>query len=280
MPLLGPLGCSLPRWWLDRAIEGRNGVGKHPAQRPIASDDRVVDVSTRRPRWSLFAGANGRKTTMSTRPIALVALHTPDLPEVREDDRSGRAITGQPTKELVDLRTQCVNRLHRDLVGLIPGGAPQALTATKAKQLLAGVRPRDEMADCAAVLPQTSPSRGPGHQVRCRRVGDPGHGQAHPDRAARHLRDRAAITATPIGEVVDVARFRCRHPFASYIGTAPNDKRRAGWPVHCVNLKVNRRSPRHPHGGDHPDPQPRQSRPFLLRPSPPRPRPTRKRCAA
>ena len=48
-------------------------------------------------------------------------------------------------KELIGLRTQCVNRLHRDLVALLPGGAPRALTANKAKALLAAVRPRDEI---------------------------------------------------------------------------------------------------------------------------------------
>jgi transposase len=49
------------------------------------------------------------------------------------------------------------------------------------------------------------------------------------------------ITATVIGEVGDVARFRDRHQFASYNGTAPDDKGSAGRPVLCVNLKGNRR---------------------------------------
>jgi hypothetical protein len=49
------------------------------------------------------------------------------------------------------------------------------------------------------------------------------------------------ITATVIGEVGDVARFGDRHQFASYNGTAPDDKDSAGRPVHCVNLKGNRR---------------------------------------
>jgi hypothetical protein len=48
------------------------------------------------------------------------------------------------------------------------------------------------------------------------------------------------ITATILGQVGDVARFRDRHQFASYNGTAPDDKGSAGRPVHCVNLKVNR----------------------------------------
>src|ERR671911_1080472 len=134
-----------PRTW---AVEGCNGVGKHLAQRLVAVGERVVDVSTRRAALvRVFAGGNGRKNDdVDAHSVALVGLHTRDLPEVRKDDRSASLrLLANRRKELVDLRTQCVNRLHRDLVGLISGGAPQALTAVKAKALLASIRPRDEM---------------------------------------------------------------------------------------------------------------------------------------
>lgn len=48
------------------------------------------------------------------------------------------------------------------------------------------------------------------------------------------------ITATILGQVGDIARFRDRHQFASYNGTA-DDKGSAGRLVHCVNFKGNRR---------------------------------------
>ncbi len=44
-----------------------------------------------------------------------------------------------------------------------------------------------------------------------------------------------------LGEVGDVARFRSRHHFASYNGTAPADAGSGGVPVHRVNLKGNRK---------------------------------------
>lgn len=47
--------------------------------------------------------------------------------------------------ELVGLRPQAVCRLHRELQILIHVGAKRMLTATKAKVLLASVRPRDEV---------------------------------------------------------------------------------------------------------------------------------------
>lgn len=239
---------SLGRQWRPRtwAIEGCNGVGKHLAQRLIAAGERVVDVSTRRAALvRVFAGGNGRKNDdVDAHSIALVGLHTPDLPEVREDDRSaGLRLLANRRKELVDLRTQCVNRLHRDLVGLVPGGAPTALTATKAKALLAGVRPRDEigrlrrrlaadqLADLVALDRKLAAVEAEIRaMIKRTPTGLPGIYGIGP-----------IITATVIGEVGDVARFRDRHQFASYNGTAPDDKGSAGRPVHCVNLKGNRR---------------------------------------
>ena len=49
------------------------------------------------------------------------------------------------------------------------------------------------------------------------------------------------ITALTLGEVGDVARFADRNHFASYNGTAPDDKGSAGNPAHCVNIKGNRK---------------------------------------
>jgi transposase len=135
-----------------------------------------------------------------------------------------------------------VNRFHRDLVGLIPGGAPRALTATKAKALLAGVRPRDEvgrlrrqltadlLADLVALDKKLAAAEA---EIR-----------STVKRTPTGLPDiygiGPVITATILGQVGDIARFRDRHQFASYNGTAPDDKGSAGRPVHCVNLKGNR----------------------------------------
>jgi hypothetical protein len=49
------------------------------------------------------------------------------------------------------------------------------------------------------------------------------------------------ITALTLGEVGDIARFADRNHFASYNGTAPDDKGSAGSPAHCVNIKGNRK---------------------------------------
>jgi hypothetical protein len=49
----------------------------------------------------------------------MVGLHAADLPAVR---RVARRLLARRRRELVGLRTQCVNRLHRDFVALVPGG--------------------------------------------------------------------------------------------------------------------------------------------------------------
>jgi transposase len=232
-----------PRTW---AIEGCNGVGQHVAQRLVAAGERVVDVSTRRAALvRVFAGGNGRKNDdTDAHSIALVGLHTPDLPEVRSDGRRvALRLLSNRRRELVGQRTQCVNRLHRDLVVLVAGGAPRSLTAKKAKALLATVRPRDEVgrlrrqlaADLLAELvvldKKLSAIEGELRaMVRSTPTGLPKLYGAGP-----------VITAIMLGEVGDVARFHDRHHFASYNGTAPDDKGSAGSPAHCVNTKGNRK---------------------------------------
>lgn len=233
-----------PRTW---AVEGCNGVGKHLAQRLVAEGERVVDVSTRRAALvRVYAGGNGRKNDdTDAHSIALVALHTPDLVEVRADDRTvAMRLLANRRHELVGLRTQAVCRIHRDLVNLLPGGAPRALTAAKAKQLLAKVRPRDEVG-----------------RLRRRLIAEQIADLVAIDRRLHEvgLEIKAAIAETPtgltrlfgvgpvttarvLGEVGDIARFRSRHHFASYNGTAPVDSSSgSGPPAYRLNTKGNRK---------------------------------------
>ena len=232
-----------PRTW---AIEGCNGVGKHLAQRLVAEGERVVDVSTRRAALvRVYAGGNGRKNDdTDAHSIALVALHTPDLVEVRPDDRAvTMRLLANRRHELVGLRTQAVCRIHRNLVNLVPGGAPRAPTAAKAKELLAKVRPRDEVG-----------------RLRRRLIAEQIADLVAVDRRLAELmaQIKAAVADTPtglttlfgvgpvttarlLGEVGDVARFRTRHHFASYNGTAPVDSSSGGPPAYRLNTKGNRK---------------------------------------
>jgi transposase len=136
-----------------------------------------------------------------------------------------------------------VNRLHRDLVGLVAGGAPRALTAKKAKALLASVRPRDEIGRlrrqlAAELLAEliTLDKKLSAIEAEVRALV-----RSTPTGLPTIYGVGPMITALTLGEVGDVARFADRNHFASYNGTAPDDKGSAGSPAHCVNIKGNRK---------------------------------------
>ncbi len=71
------------------------------------------------------------------------ALRTPGLRVLSFDEElvALRLLTDR-RDELSARRVQTLNRLHRLLTELIPGGAGKDLTATKAKRLIATVKPR------------------------------------------------------------------------------------------------------------------------------------------
>ena len=232
-----------PRTW---AIEGCNGVGKHLAQRLVAEGERVLDVSTRRAALvRVYAGGNGRKNDdTDAHSIALAGLNSTDLPEVRPDEvTTTLRLLSNRRAELVGLRTQAVNRIHRDLVNLVPGGASRSLTASKAKEILARVRPRDDVGRLRRKLVS--------EQIADlvaidRRLADVNRqiesAVASAPTTLTHLFGVGPVTTARIlGEVGDVARFRSRHHFASYNGTAPTDSGSGGPPTPRVNIKGNRK---------------------------------------
>jgi hypothetical protein len=74
------------------------------------------------------------------------------------------------------------------------------------------------------------------------------------------------IAAAVIGDVRDVSRFPGRDHFAACNGTAPievSSGQRKG--LRAEQAREPAARPRHPHGCDHPDPQPAQPGPGLLR---------------
>jgi transposase len=232
-----------PRTW---AIEGCNGVGKYLAQRLVAEGETVLDVSTRRAALvRVFAGGNGRKTDdTDAHSIALAALHGTDLPQVRPDAMTVTLrLLSNRRSELVALRTQAVCRIHRDLVVLVPGGASRSLTAKKAKEILGRIRPRDEIgrlrrklvADQIVDLVSIDKRLDVVNREIKAAVA------AAPTRLTRLFGVGPVTTARVLGEVGDMARFKSRHHFASYNGTAPTDHGSAGPCPPRVNTKGNRK---------------------------------------
>jgi len=93
----------------------------------------------------VFAAGNGRKTDpVDAHSVAMVALRTPNLVRVEvDDDLVVMGMLADRRDELGRAPIQTVNRLHRLLLELFPGGAKQFLSAQQARALIATIKPRD-----------------------------------------------------------------------------------------------------------------------------------------
>ena len=236
------------RSWPSRqwAVEGASGVGKNLAQRLASSGEVVWDVPSKKSSLvRAFSATSGRKTDeVDAHAVALAALSTPGLEQVRLDDHTAALrLLASRRNELVGSRVQAVNRLHRELQILIPGGAKRHLTATKAKTLLASVRPRgevgkvrkalavDQLADLVRIDARLADIT---RQIKAAVKAAP--------TSLPHLRGVGpVITAIVVGEVRDVARFIDADHFASYNGSAPTTWGSAGEGRPCMNRGGNRR---------------------------------------
>jgi transposase len=126
-------------------------------------------------------------------------------------------------EDLVRTRTQTLNRLHRLLVDLIPGGARRNLTAAGAAVLLDQVRPsaapavtRHQLASDLAVDVCDLDQRIAAVEARITTA------VAQAKTSLVELFGVGPVLAAKLlGEVGDVRRFPTKHHFATHTGTAP-----------------------------------------------------------
>jgi len=116
------------RRYADRvwAVEGCNGIGKHIAHRLVHDGETVLDVPAKlSAQVRVFATGNGRKTDpVDAHSVAMVALRSPNLVQVQVDPNLRvMGMLADRRDELGRARTQTINRLHRLLLELLPGGA-------------------------------------------------------------------------------------------------------------------------------------------------------------
>jgi transposase len=120
------------------AIEGCDGFGRHIAQRLVADGERVVDVPAKlSARARVFSTGQGRKTDpVDAHSDAVVGLRTDGLRRIQVDDATvALRLLADRRDELGLARSQTVNRLHRLLLELLPGGAKKFLSAQQARTL-------------------------------------------------------------------------------------------------------------------------------------------------
>ena len=214
--------------WPQRcwAVEGAHGVGRALAQQLVADGQQVVDVPAKlAARVRVLSVGHGRKSDPDDAvSVAVAARSVPQLRQVGvEDQATVLHLLTKRREDLVAARTQTINRLHRLLMDLVPGGARRNLTAKRA----------------ATVLDQVAPTSAPAvirHQLATELVVD------IRDLDRRIVGVEARITAavaqsntsllelfgvgpvlaaTFLGEVGDVRRFPTKHHFAARTGTAP-----------------------------------------------------------
>jgi transposase len=210
------------------AIEGCNGIGKHLAHRLVHDGEIVVDVPPKLPaQVRVFATGNGRKTDpVDAHSVAMAALRSPGLAQVSiDDDLVVMGMLADRRDELGRARTQTVNRLHRLLLELFPGGAKQFLSAQLARAMLATIRPRD--------LPGKTRRR-----LAAELIGE----LEAIDKKIKAIRKELTVLVTARGSTLlelhgigpssaarllagvgDIHRFADRDKFASWNGTAPLD---------------------------------------------------------
>src|SRR6266567_1665150 len=127
--------------WPQRcwAVEGAHGVGRSVAQQLVADGEQVVDVPAKlAARVRVLSVGHGRKTDHDDAvSVAVAAQGAPGLRRVGVEDHGVvlRLLTNR-REDLVAMRTQTINRLHRLLVDLVPAGAGCNLTANRAATLL------------------------------------------------------------------------------------------------------------------------------------------------
>ena len=228
------------------AVEGCNGIGRHIAQRLVADGEPVVDVPAKlSARARVFSTGQGRKTDpVDAHSVALVGLRTSGLRVIEVDDATvALRLLIDRRDELGVSRTQTINRVHRLLLELLPGGAKKFLSVEQAKAMLATVRPRDIVGKTRRRLAAELISE---LAVIDKRIKTADHELGELiDATGSNLRELRGIgpanAARLLGDVGDIARFADRGRFASWNGTAPIDASSGDQKRHRLSRAGNRR---------------------------------------
>ncbi|GAA4562567.1 IS110 family transposase [Micromonospora coerulea] len=228
------------------AVEGCNGIGRHIAQRLVADGETVVDVPAKlSARARVFDTGQGRKTDpVDAHSVAVAALRSKGLRQVAVDDVTvALRLLADRRDGLGHARTDLLNRIHKLLLELLPGGAKKFLSAPQARALLNMIRPRDLVgrirrrlaSELIAELVQVDKKIKAADKELTELVATTGSS----------LQDLHGIgpsgAARLIGDVADISRFATRGHFASWNGTAPLDASSGDQQRHRLSRAGNRR---------------------------------------
>ncbi len=233
--------------WPERrfAIEGANGLGRGTAQILVAHGEAVVDVpSTLAMKVRVLSTGGGRKSDPADAfAVALTGLRQKKLRVVvAEDQTTILRLLAERREDLGHERARLLNRLHRLLRELLPGGVDPGLSADKAAAVLRTIRPatatdavrRELTKELLADLRRIDSSM-KSNEAQTRTV---------LDAANTTLQELPGIgvvlAAKLLGHVGDITRFPSASHFASYTGTAPLEASSGNHNRHRLNTGGNR----------------------------------------
>jgi transposase len=237
------------REWPKRvwAVEGAGGVGRPVAARLLADGERVLDVPAKlSARVRVLDAGHGRKTD-ATDAHAVVMAALRDRNQLRElsiaEDLMVLRLLADRRDELSRSRAQGLNRLHRLMTELVPGGIPVKKSVPQYQTMLARVRPRDVVGRTVRRLAADQLADLVRLDARLKAL------KAELKQAVlatgSHLMDLHGIgpagAARILADVGDVRRFPDRNHFASWTGTAPIDASSGQQIRHRLSRAGNRR---------------------------------------
>jgi transposase len=235
--------------WPERvwAVEGAGGVGRPLTARLLAEGERVLDVPAKlSARVRVLDAGQGRKTD-ATDAHAVVMAALRDRNQLRElslaEDLVVLRLLADRRDELSRSRAQGLNRLHRLMTELVPGGIPVKKSVSQYQTMLAQLRPRDVVGRTVRRLAADQLADLVRLDARLKAL------KAELKHAVlasgSHLMDLHGIgpagAARILADVGDVRRFPDRNHFASWTGTAPLDASSGAQIRHRLSRAGNRR---------------------------------------
>jgi transposase len=234
--------------WPQRtwAVEGAGGLGHLLAQQLVAAGERVLDVPPKlgaRVRL-LAAGDVNKNDPNDARSVAVAALRSPGVAEVRPDDYAAvLKIWSKRHRDLGRTRTQVVCRLHAVLCDLVPGGVSKPIYASHAARILQQITPPDAVAAarCELAAAFIEDLRRIDARIRDTRKKLAVAIQATGTSLTGLFGVGPVIAAAVIGDVREVSRFPGRDHFAAYNGTAPIEVSSGPRKTYRLSRRGNRR---------------------------------------
>ena len=192
----------------------------------------------------LATGDVNKNDPNDARSVAIAALRSPGVREVRPDDHAAvLKIWSKRYRDLGRTRTQVVCRLHAVLCELVPGGVSKAITAPHAARLVASIAPSGAVEAARAELAAAflEDLRSVDARIRETRKTLAAAVQTAGTSLTGLFGVGPVIAAAVIGDVRTVSRFPGRDHFAAYNGTAPIEVSSGPRKIYRLSRRGNRR---------------------------------------